>query len=251
LPFVARSIASHTGEGALATFNYAWKLVELPLVLAIQLVAALAFPGIARASAAADAGGLRDAVRAAFALAWSLACAAAAGLLVGAPAVARLLFGWGRMHADALAQVAQWGATGAWGLLPQSVIAVALTVLAARGRMKIAVIAYAAALALLLLYALRGPADGAVLMALINILLAGVAAAVVAALGTEAWAWLPWRSMATSLACLVVIALLAAAWTSITTGRGAAALLAAGIAAALVMAATWCGSADLRRALAR
>jgi putative peptidoglycan lipid II flippase len=251
LPFVARSIASHTGEGALATFNYAWKLVELPLVLAIQLVAALAFPGIARASAAADAGGMRDAVRAAFALAWSLACAAAAGLLVGAPAVARLLFGWGRMHADALAQVAQWGATGAWGLLPQSVIAVALTVLAARGRMKIAVIAYAAALALLLLYALRGPADGAVLMALINILLAGVAAAVVAALGTEAWAWLPWRSMAMSLACLIIIALLAVAWTSITTGAGAAALLAAGIAAALVMAATWCGSADLRRALAR
>jgi hypothetical protein len=117
--------------------------------------------------------------------------------------------------------------------------------------MKIAVIAYAAALALLLLYALRGPADGAVLMALINILLAGVAAAVVAALGTEAWAWLPWRSMAMSLACLIIIALLAVAWTSITTGAGAAALLAAGIAAALVMAATWCGSADLRRALAR
>lgn len=47
LPIAARSIASIQGPGALATFNYAWKLVELPLVLAIQLVASLAFPAIA------------------------------------------------------------------------------------------------------------------------------------------------------------------------------------------------------------
>ncbi|RYY95354.1 MAG: hypothetical protein EOO24_23020, partial [Comamonadaceae bacterium] len=37
LPFVARSVASQAGEGSLAVFNYAWKLVELPLILAIQL----------------------------------------------------------------------------------------------------------------------------------------------------------------------------------------------------------------------
>jgi putative peptidoglycan lipid II flippase len=42
LPFAARSIASGTGEGALAVFSYAWKLVELPLMLAVQLVAVLA-----------------------------------------------------------------------------------------------------------------------------------------------------------------------------------------------------------------
>ena len=34
-------------------------------------------------------------------------------LLVGAPAVAQLLFGWGRMEPEALARVAQWGAIGA------------------------------------------------------------------------------------------------------------------------------------------
>ena len=59
LPVVARSIASTQGAGALATFNYAWKLVELPLVLAIQLVATLALPAIARAfgqQGPADAG---------------------------------------------------------------------------------------------------------------------------------------------------------------------------------------------------
>src|SRR4030095_10211284 len=54
LPFAARSVASQSGEGALATFNYAWKLVELPLILAIQLVATLAFPAIAKALARGD-----------------------------------------------------------------------------------------------------------------------------------------------------------------------------------------------------
>jgi putative peptidoglycan lipid II flippase len=251
LPFAARSIASHTGEGALATFNYAWKLVELPLVLAIQLVAALAFPGVARASAASDAAAMRDALRAAFALAWALACAAAAGLLVGAPAVAQLLFGWGRMQPQALARVAQWGATGAWGLLPQALIAVALTVLAAQGRMKVAVMAYGAALALLLVYALRGAADGAVLMILINALLAAVAVAVIAALGRDGRAWLPWRSMAVSLACLIILAAAAGNWLALSSMQVATGLAAAALAAVLVMAASWWGSADLRRALAR
>jgi len=90
LPFAARSIASQAGEGALATFNYAWKLVELPLILAIQLVATLAFPAIARSLAAGDTAGSAGAVRAALALAWALACAAAATLLFGAPAISGL-----------------------------------------------------------------------------------------------------------------------------------------------------------------
>ena len=173
LPFAARSIASQSGEGALATFNYAWKLVELPLVLAIQLVAALAFPGIARATASGDSASTRIAMRGAFALAWALACAAAAALLVGAPAIARLLFGWGRMEPEALARVAQWGAIGAWGLLPQAVIAVSLAALAARGGMKPAVLAYGLALALLLSYAAWGGSDGARLMVLLNFLQGG------------------------------------------------------------------------------
>lgn len=251
LPFAARSIASHAGEGALATFNYAWKLVELPLVLAVQLVASLAFPAVARATAAGDATATSSAIRAAFALAWALACAAAAGLLVGAPAIAHLLFGWGRMPPQALARVAQWGATGAWGLLPQAVIAVALTVLAARGRMKIAVIAYGAALVLLLGFALRGVADGATLMVLINALLTGVAIAVVAALGAEAPGWLPWRSMAVSLVGLLVVAAVVGIWPLSASIAAVAGVAAALVAALAVVAVTWWTSADLRHALAR
>jgi putative peptidoglycan lipid II flippase len=252
LPFAARSIASQEGEGALATFNYAWKLVELPLILAIQLVATLAFPPIAKALAAGDSAATAAAVRNAIALSWALACAASAGLLVGAPAIAQLLFGWGRMEPQSLTRVAHWGAIGAWGLLPQALIAVALTVLAARGHMRLAVMAYGLALALLLAYPAWGAGDGAGLMVLLNVLLGGVAVTVVLALGRkEMGAWLPWRSMAISLACLLVLAGLATqAWlpgaTGLWLGLGAAA-----IAGLVVMAATWWGSADLRAALAR
>jgi putative peptidoglycan lipid II flippase len=252
LPFAARSIASQEGEGALATFNYAWKLVELPLILAIQLVATLAFPPIAKALAAGDSAATAAAVRNAIALSWALACAATAGLLVGAPAIAQLLFGWGRMEPQSLTRVAHWGAIGAWGLLPQALIAVALTVLAARGHMRLAVMAYGLALALLLAYPAWGAGDGAGLMVLLNVLLGGVAVTVVLALGRkEMGAWLPWRSMAISLACLLVLAGLATqAWlpgaTGLWLGLGAAA-----IAGLVVMAATWWGSADLRAALAR
>jgi putative peptidoglycan lipid II flippase len=94
-------------------------------------VASLAFPAITRALAGAT--GDDAPVRRAFALAWTLACAAAAGLLVAGPGLAQLLFGWGRMTPDALAQVARWGMAGAWGLLPQALTAVALTVLATPG----------------------------------------------------------------------------------------------------------------------
>ena len=251
LPFAARSIASQAGEGSLATFNYAWKLVELPLVLAIQLVAALAFPAVARTLGQGDAPATRAALRGAFALAWALACAATAALLVGAPAVAALLFGWGRMQPQALERVAQWGATGAWGLLPQALIAVALTVLAARGRMRAAVLAHALALAFVLACAAWGVRDGASLMWVLNSVLAAVAAALVAALGAEARDWLPWRAMAISLGCLLALAALAASAGPATFPGLWAGLAAAGMAGLVVMAGTWWGSADLRAALAR
>jgi putative peptidoglycan lipid II flippase len=250
LPFAARSIASQSGEGALATFNYAWKLVELPLLLAIQLVATLALPAIARTLAKGDPAASRTAIRGAFALAWALACACTAALLLGAPAIAGLLFGWGRMEPAALARVAQWGATGSWGLLPQALTAVALAVLASRGGMRAAVLAYGLALVVLLAYAASGPADGARLMVLLNVLQAAVALVVLAALGPSARDWLPWRSMAISLLCLLALAAVAARASGMPAGLPANLAMAA-LAGLLVMGATWWGSADLRAALAR
>jgi putative peptidoglycan lipid II flippase len=160
------------------------------------------------------------------------------------------LFGWGRMDPAALARVAQWGATGAWGLLPQAVIAVALAVLAARGEMKRAVLAYGLALACLLAYAAWGHADGARLMIALNTLQLAVAVIVAGAMGSRLRGWLPWRSMLVSLLCLLVLAGFAAQVPVASWGlwRG---LSAAALAGLVVMGATWWASADLRAALAR
>lgn len=266
LPFVARTFASGAGEGALATFNYAWKLVDLPLILAIQLVASLAFPAIARAHAASVSGtghtsadAMATAVRNALVLTWTLACAAAAALLVGAPVIASLLFGWGRMEVSALEQIAAWGRVGAWGLLPQALLAVALTVLASVGRMRFAVLAYLLALALLLVMGAVGWTAGESLMWGLN---AGfVVAALVAggALGAPALRhWLPVRALLAPSLALAVIAWLAHWWG----GAGAAAVLVrdlglkqafplVGIAfsAIFVVAIAWFSGPGLRQAL--
>jgi peptidoglycan biosynthesis protein MviN/MurJ (putative lipid II flippase) len=251
-------MASAGGEGALATFNYAWKLVELPLVLAIQLVASLAFPAITRAFAQ-DADGTghpgaaaTQSVRSAFALAWTLACAAALGLLLGAPAVTQGLFGWGRMGPDALARVAAWGAAGAWGLLPQALIAVALTVLATQGRMRWAAGAYAVGLGALLAAAGWAGGDGLRLMALLNAVLAGVAAVTLLALGPAVWRWLPWRLMGVTGAALVLAgAAQEAGWLTVAAGRGLGALVFAAAASVAVIGLAWVSGPDLKQALRR
>ena len=247
-PFAARSMASHTGEGALATFSYAWKLVELPLLLAIQLVATLAFPAIAKALSAGGAdvpaGSRAQPVRSAFALAFLLACASAAGLLAGAPALAQLLFGWGRMEPEALTRVAQWARIGAWSLLPQSLIAVALTVLAAQRRMKAAVIGYALALAALLSFGASGVTDGGTLMLALDVLLGGVAVVSVLAMGAEARQELPWSVLGASAGALLVLAS-GLAW--LPPGGGLAAGLAlAAACAGVVLATGWLAGARLR-----
>jgi peptidoglycan biosynthesis protein MviN/MurJ (putative lipid II flippase) len=243
---VARSLASQQTEGALATFNYAWKLVELPLVLAIQLVATLALGPISlalRSGAAADAA---PALRRGFALAWTLACASLAGLLVAAPAVAQLLFGWGRMDAQALADIAQWGRTGAWSLLPQALVAIALAALAAQERLRIAVAAYAVALALLLLVR---PAEGLRLMVWLDLLWVAIALVLLRALRPAAHGWLPWRALAGAGAALLVV--LAVVWVLGIPGTSAQQWLAAVAAGLFVVGVAWGASADLRSALAR
>jgi putative peptidoglycan lipid II flippase len=252
LPFAARSIVSGSGEGALATFNYAWKLVELPLMLAIQLVATIAFPAIARAFAqpAHDPQEAAQAVRPALALAWALACAAAIALLLAAPGIAQLIFGWGRMDPRALANVADWARTGAWGLLPQAVIAVSLTVLAARHRMRPAVFAFAAALLGLGLAVSLDLRDGAVLMRWLNVSLAFIALVVAVSLGREALHWAPWRALGASLAALLLLGL-AGRQLAVSAWPVPAQLGAAAIASALVLLVAFAASPDMRKALRR
>ena len=93
-PLVARSLTSTAGEGSLASFTYASKLIELPLVLAVQLVASLAFPAITRTQAGSPE--RQQAIGLAFSVAWALACAAIAMVATFSLPIASVLFGWGR-----------------------------------------------------------------------------------------------------------------------------------------------------------
>ncbi|MCY1169641.1 murein biosynthesis integral membrane protein [compost metagenome] len=201
LPLVGRSIASQGGEGALASFNYAWKLVELPLVLAVQLVASLAFPAITRTEAGTPE--RERALQLAFSLAWALACAAVAVVATFSLPLAGLLFGWGRMGSDKLEIIAQWSAIGVWSLLPQALIAVLLTVMAISQRMHVAVWAYIAGLLALLMMGWAGAgehdgaAKGAAVMWMLDAVLVGVALVLMVAERKSLRRTFPW------LACLV------------------------------------------------
>ncbi|MDP2264414.1 MAG: lipid II flippase MurJ [Hydrogenophaga sp.] len=271
LPLLGRSLASTAGEGALTTFNYAWKLVELPLVLAVQLVATLAFPGIARAFAGVgtpathplDAGdgslqnARRGALRQAFVLAWVLACAAAAALAGTAPALAQLLFGWGRMSPEAVTLVAAWAQVGAWSLLPQALLAVLLTLMASTGRLRGAVLAYSGAL--LLLGALGWAAthagagstqgvNGERIMWAINAALALAAVALLLREREFVRGALLFRDLLPAALAAALLAHAAGLWAPATRWAGLA--WALGVAAAVVGAA-WVMSPGLRQALRR
>lgn len=191
LPLLARSLVSGSGEGALATFNYAWKLAELPNQLAIQVVAVLAFPAFARAHAAGREFTVQ--LRAAFMLSWTLACAASLGLWLTATPLTRLLFGWGRMEPAQVAEIAQWAALSAWTLLPQALIAVLVLVLATAKRLPVAVLAYGVGL---LGLALSGVNEGPDMMLALVVTLTAIAIALMWFARDLAWRALPWRELA-------------------------------------------------------
>ena len=203
-PFVARSMASSSGEGAAALFNYAWKLIELPLVLAVQLVATLSFPVITRAFA--GEGDVQAAIVRAFSVAWTLAVAAAAALMIGAPAYAQVLFGWGKMSADGLVAVGRWSSVGAWSLLPQALTAVALTVLATVGRIREMAWVYTVVLALLLLGAPMVDGDGIRLMTALNMAYGLIAVAAFVLLGDTFRRFLPSGLLISTSVALVAVA---------------------------------------------
>ena len=205
-PLVARSLASTAGEGSLTSFNYAWKLIELPLVLAVQLVASLAFPAITRTQAGSPA--RQQAVGLAFLVAWALACAAVAVVATFSLPIANLLFGWGRMSASSLEVIAQWSAIGIWSLLPQALMAVLLTVMATNGRMQAAVWVMTAGLVLLLLVGWPSGYNGKNLMWLLNAVFACMAVVLMVLEGRSIKATLPYPAfLVPLLVCVGLVSL--------------------------------------------
>ena len=145
---LARSLASAQGPGALMQFNLAWKLVELPQVLLIQVVAMLALPRLSRAAAHATPLGELPAwqteLRKTLALAMALSCAATVALHWSGHALAVLLYGWGAMPTASLTELTLWAQRGAWSLPAQAMVAMLVALLAAQQRLVTAAMAWTA-----------------------------------------------------------------------------------------------------------
>lgn len=204
LPLIARSLASQSGEGALANFNYAWKLIELPLVLLIQLVASLAFPAITRTEAGSAE--RQQALQTAFLLAWTLACAAVTVVAIFSLPIAGLLFGWGRMDASHLSVIADWSAVGVWSLLPQALIAVVLALMAISHQMHVAAWAYIAGVVVLATAGWAGLSGGGAVMGALNAVLSAVGLVLLVSQRRQLSGVLAWPAMLMPLLiCLMLV----------------------------------------------
>ncbi|MFM9879541.1 MAG: hypothetical protein ACKVOO_03915 [Burkholderiaceae bacterium] len=268
LPLIARSVAAGAGDGALSAFNYAFKLIDLPHSLAVQVVATLAFPAVSRAVVEHMARvGTPDAVRApgaaaltvlpdlrairsAYLFAWALACAGACALASQSQAIALLLFGWGRMQGEQVAMLAGWASAGAWSLLPQALISVTAVVMASSYQLRALAWGFAFAAATLVAWGMlqSGAVDGAAAM------LALTAVQVLLALGLmwcarrQIRSSLPLAQMAAVAGVAVALAVLFAALPPAATVWG---WFFAATAAAVVLATAFGISPDMRAALKR
>lgn len=252
LPLLARSLVSQSGEGALATFNYAWKLVELPNLLAIQLVASLAFPALARAQA--EGRDFTVQLRSAFMLAWTLACAAALALWVGAVPLAGLLFGWGRMDPHRVAEIAHWAAMGGWTLPGQALVAVAVLVLATVGRLRAAALAYGLVFGGLAALGALGLHGGLAVMGALAVLFGLLAVLLLWSVRAQAVQALAWHEMAVpGLLCAVLAPLAGQLQLSAPAPLSQSLLLLAlaGLLAVAVLAVSYLASPVLRATLRR
>lgn len=259
---LARSLASAQGPGALTLFNLAWKLVELPQVLLIQVVAMLALPRLSRAAAQATPHGELPAwlpeLRKTLALALALACAATVALQWSGHAVAALLYGWGAMPTAGLAELTTWAQQGAWSLPAQAMVAMLVALLAAQHRLATAALAWTVVALPAAAWALTNPDFLPTGLAAMGWLAGLWWAAALALLLAVAWTarehtgW--WRALLRDTwAPLLLVGLSAVAvWGLDPPLRHAAGVLGwlGGLAGAFcVMAISWWASPGLRDAL--
>ncbi|QDQ86237.1 hypothetical protein FMZ60_00500 [Alcaligenaceae bacterium SJ-26] len=106
VPVVLRAAASWLGAGEMAAFNYAIKLVELPLAILITTLATVAFPRLSEAHSKKDSVGFDRFLQHGLRRSIVLSCAV---ILCGWPFVdsaVALLFGMGRIDQAGLAHIA-------------------------------------------------------------------------------------------------------------------------------------------------
>lgn len=132
VPVILRAVVSLNGEGNIAAYNFATKLVELPIGIAITTVSTVAFPALSKAFA----GGEADVVRGTFEIAMrrglGISLAIAIPCYWFAYPLVDLVFGRGRMTQDDLQLIADLSRLGFITLPLVAVSSLSATLLNAR-----------------------------------------------------------------------------------------------------------------------
>jgi putative peptidoglycan lipid II flippase len=166
-PVIVRALASLLGDGAVAAFNYALKLVELPSAILLGAIATVALTTFSEREAVSDTAGARDAARSYIQNGVLMAVAATAiGAGFALPAV-RLALAHGAMGTQALETVANLLRIALMGLPAVAVSGIATAALNAAGQTGAVLRCTALGLLLLPLLALPGvlASSGLLLMA--------------------------------------------------------------------------------------
>lgn len=103
-PVVARALASYEGEGSVALFSYATRLIEFPLAIAVTFLAAVLFPRLAQ-SFSADPVQHRQLIRYGVQITLGLSLVAATTLISLSNAYAEFVYGHGDMNDSSVALV--------------------------------------------------------------------------------------------------------------------------------------------------
>lgn len=110
-PVVARAMASYEGEGGVALFNYATRLVEFPLAISITFIAAVFFPRLAQ-SFTNDAIQHRRLIKYGVQITLGLSMIAVTSLLILKESYASFVYGYGEMQGSSVLTVAMLAGIG-------------------------------------------------------------------------------------------------------------------------------------------
>lgn len=134
VPIVVRALASLIGAGSIASFNYATKLVEVPVGILISAAGTVALARLSELNARGDAAGARALTGASLQRTILLSLAVLGPGLLFADAAVGALLGRGQMSVEALARVTVLTRLALLGLPFVAVVAIAAASLNAQGR---------------------------------------------------------------------------------------------------------------------
>ena len=132
-PVIARGVASFQHAGAVATLNYANKLVELPLGASITVLSIVLFPRLSTAFVAnPDSGEFTLLLRKGVPVVWIVSTGMMLTLIWFHRSLALAAFGWGRMSTDVVTEIGILAAIGLTSLPAQGLSSMVIAAFNAR-----------------------------------------------------------------------------------------------------------------------